>query len=91
MKTERELFGQLDWMGAFNRAEPTSYLKLEQDRIPYKGYPKLKPQNLHGVQFIIDTIMANPGEVTILAIDEPLKKFLRDIFFFMFVLLIFFL
>jgi len=68
MKTERELFGQLDWMGAFNRAEPTSYLKLEQDRIPYKGYPKLKPQNLHGVQFIIDTIMANPGEVTILAI-----------------------
>jgi inosine-uridine nucleoside N-ribohydrolase len=68
MKTERELFGPLGWMGAFNRTEPKSYLKLEPDRIPYGGYPKLTPQNPHGVQFIIDTIMANPGEVTIVAI-----------------------
>ncbi|PID56446.1 nucleoside hydrolase [candidate division KSB3 bacterium] len=68
MKTERELFGQLGWMGAFNRPEPASYLELEPDRVPYGGYPALKPQDLHGVQFLIDTIKANPGEVTIVAI-----------------------
>lgn len=68
MKTERELFGQLGWMGAFNRPEPESYLNLQQDRVPYGGYPKLKPHDLHGVQFIINTIKANPGEVTVVAI-----------------------
>lgn len=68
MKTERELFGHLGWMGAFNRPEPASYLKLESERIPYGGYPELKPQDLHGVQFLINTIKANPGEVTVVAI-----------------------
>jgi inosine-uridine nucleoside N-ribohydrolase len=68
IKTELELFGQLFWMGAFNRPEPTSYLELEPEQVPYGGYPKLKPQDKHGVQFIIDTIRAHPGEVTILAI-----------------------
>lgn len=68
MKTERELFGQLGWMGAFSRSEPTSYLKLETDRVPYGGYPKLTPQDQHGVQFLIDMITANPGEVTVVAI-----------------------
>jgi len=68
MKTERDMFGQLDWMGAFNRAEPKSYLDLEADRIPYGGYPKNKPQDQHGVQFLIETIKAHPGEVTIVAI-----------------------
>lgn len=68
MKTERALFGPLNWMGAFNRPEPSSYLTLAVEQVPYGGYPKLKPQALHGVQFLIKTIMANPGEVTVLAI-----------------------
>jgi inosine-uridine nucleoside N-ribohydrolase len=68
MKTERELFGQLGWMGAFNRSEPESYLNLAQGQVPYGGYPKLIPQDKHGVQFIIDEIKSNPGEVTVLAI-----------------------
>jgi inosine-uridine nucleoside N-ribohydrolase len=68
MSAEREMFGQLGWMGAFNRPEPKSYLELQEDQVPYGGYPKIKPQDLHGVQFIIDTIKANPGEVTIVAI-----------------------
>jgi inosine-uridine nucleoside N-ribohydrolase len=68
MKTERELFGQLNWMGAFNRQEPSDYLSLEPDRLPYGGYPKLKPKDQHGVQFLIDMITANPGEITIVAI-----------------------
>ncbi len=68
MKTERDLFGQLGWMGAFNRPEPPSYLNLAPDKVPYGGYPKREPQDQHGVQFIIDTIKAHPGEVTIVAI-----------------------
>jgi len=68
MKTERELFGQLSWMGAFNRPEPPSYLELEPNRIPYGGYPKLKPKEQYGVQFLIDMITDNPGEVTVVAI-----------------------
>ncbi len=68
MSAEREMFGQLGWMGAFNRPEPQSYLELQEDRVPYGGYPKITPQEMHGVQFIIDTVKANPGEVTIVAI-----------------------
>ncbi len=68
MSAEREMFGQLGWMGAFNRPEPQSYLELQEDRVPYGGYPKITPQDMHGVQFIIDTVKANPGEVTIVAI-----------------------
>jgi inosine-uridine nucleoside N-ribohydrolase len=68
METEQKLFGQLGWMGAFNRPEPESYLNLHPDQIPYMGYPKLKPQEKHGVQYLIDEIKSNPGEVTILAI-----------------------
>jgi inosine-uridine nucleoside N-ribohydrolase len=68
MTVEQELFGQLGWMGAFNRPEPESYLDLDPDWIPYGGYPKLSPEEKHGVQFLIDEIKSNPGEVTIVAI-----------------------
>jgi inosine-uridine nucleoside N-ribohydrolase len=68
METEKNLFGQLGWMGAFNRPEPESYLNLESDQIPYEGYPKIKPQKKHGVQYLIDQIRSHPGEITVLAI-----------------------
>ena len=68
MDVEQKLFGELGWMGAFNRPEPASYLELDPEMVPYGGYPKAKPQSLHGVRFIIDTIMTNPHEVTIVAI-----------------------
>jgi len=68
MDTEQRLFGQLGWMGAFNRPEPKNYLQLEAAQVPYKGYPGKKPVDRHGVEFIINTIKANPHEVTILAI-----------------------
>jgi inosine-uridine nucleoside N-ribohydrolase len=68
MKTERGLFGQLGWMGAYNRPEPTFYLNLEPNRVPYGGYPELTPHDKHGVQFLIDMITAYPGEVTVVAI-----------------------
>lgn len=68
MKTERALFGPLGWMGAFNRPEPASFLELAPEQVPYGGYPNLKPHDLHGVQFLIDTITAHPGEITVVAI-----------------------
>ena len=68
IELEEQLFGKVQYMGAFNRPEPLSFLKLDQSRIPYGGYPKITPQSRHGAQFIIDTVMANPNEVTILAI-----------------------
>ncbi len=68
IETEQEMFGEILFKGAFRGPETKSYLELEPDRIPYGGYPTLTPQDMHGVQFIIDAIRANPGEVTILAI-----------------------
>jgi inosine-uridine nucleoside N-ribohydrolase len=68
METEQKLFGKLGWMGAFNRPEPDSYLHLDPEWTPYGGYPGVKPKEKHGVQFIVDEIKSNPGEITILAI-----------------------
>jgi len=68
MKTEQKLFGELGWMGAFNRPEPSSYTNLEPDRVPYGDYPNLKAKEKHGVQFLIDAIKENTGEITIVAI-----------------------
>ena len=68
IETEQEMFGQILFKGAFRGPETKSYLDLEPDRIPYGGYPTVTPQDMHGVQFIIDAIRANPGEVTIVAI-----------------------
>jgi inosine-uridine nucleoside N-ribohydrolase len=68
IEAEQEMFGQILFKGAFRGPETTSYLELEPDRIPYGGYPAITPQDMHGVEFIIDAIRANPGEVTIVAI-----------------------
>ncbi len=47
--------------------EPSEY---DYKKYPYfyKTHPEIMPQAQHGVDFIIDTIRANPGEVTIVAI-----------------------
>ena len=65
---ERKLFGMgLDsWMGSFGLEKPESwqaeYVKL------YGGAPTMTPDARHAVDFIIDTVRANPGEITIAAI-----------------------
>lgn len=65
---ERELFGigPSSYIGSWSRPEPASYLQLQSP--PYGGYPVTKPIEQSAVDFIIDTVRANPGEVTILAI-----------------------
>jgi len=63
--TERKLFGMGhdDWMGSFGVEKPESWL-AEYKKL-YGGTPSMTPDKRHAVDFIIDTIRANPGEVTI--------------------------
>jgi inosine-uridine nucleoside N-ribohydrolase len=66
--TERKLYGMGhdSWMGSFGVEKPESW-KAEYVKL-YGGEPTMTPDARHGVDFIIDTIRANPGEVTIAAI-----------------------
>lgn len=63
---EQKMFGKSGYIGAFSSPEPTSYLDLR--KAPYGGYPITEPAAGHAVDFIIETVKANPGEVTIAAI-----------------------
>ena len=65
----QQLYGghRLDpWMGAFNRANggPNEIKPLPP---PYDRFADLKPQQEHAARFLIKTVRANPGEVTIYA------------------------
>lgn len=65
----QQLYGghRLDpWMGAFNRTNggPNEIKPLPA---PYDRLASLKPQQEHAARFIIKTIRANPGQVTIYA------------------------
>ena len=66
--TERKLYGMGhdDWMGSFGLEKPESW-QSEYAKI-YGGTPSMTPDARHGVDFIIDTVRANPGEITIAAI-----------------------
>jgi len=66
--TERALCGRGHdtWMGSFGLQKPESW-QSEYAEL-YKGTPSMTPDKRHAVDFIIDTIRANPGEVTIAAI-----------------------
>ena len=66
--TERSLYGWGHdiWMGSFGLEKPESW-QAEYERI-YGGAPTMTPDTRHGVDFIIDTVRANPGEITIAAI-----------------------
>ena len=67
MKIEREMFGySSSYTGCFARIEPTSYLEVY--RKEYRSAPKIKPVDKHAVNFLIDTIKANPGQVTVMPI-----------------------
>jgi purine nucleosidase len=65
----QQLYGghRLDpWMGAFNRANggPDDTKPLPA---PYDRFANLKPQQEHAARFIIKTVRANPGQVSIYA------------------------
>ncbi len=55
----------MGWQGAFGKPRPKHRHNL---RPPYMGFTKLKPKPQTAVDFIIETINAHPGEITLLAI-----------------------
>ena len=65
---ERKLYGRGhdSWMGSFGLEKPESW-QAEYKRL-YGGAPTMTPDKRHAVDFIIDTVRANPGEITIAAI-----------------------
>ena len=68
INVERKLFGRGHdtWMGSFGLEKPASW-QAEYKKL-YGGDPTMKLDARHGVDFIIDTVRANPGEITIAAI-----------------------
>ena len=64
---EQKMFGNSSpYIGSFARTEPASYLDVY--RAEFDGDPSLRPANKHAVAFLIDTIKAHPGQVTVMPI-----------------------
>ena len=67
LEIERKMFGYgSGFVGCFSRAEPESYMEVYGRE--FGGRPTIKPVDKHAVDFLIDTIKANPGEVTVMPI-----------------------
>jgi len=67
IKNERILFGIGDaYVGAAGYPEPKSWESVYLQK--YGKEPTTKPIDMKAVNFIIDQVMANPGEITIIAI-----------------------
>ena len=58
-------FGKQNYLGAF--AEQPALTRADLKK-PFYGFSGLEPRKQNAVDFIIDTIERNPGEITILAI-----------------------
>lgn len=63
LEAEERLWGRSEYLGAFGRPQPDSYLAL--DREPVIGYPTTKPADEHAVDFIVRAIKAHPNQVTL--------------------------
>ena len=68
---EERLWGNVEYKGAFNKKRSDSYLNLES--VPYKGYPTIKPQSEHAVDFIVRSIKENPNEVTLFVLGPAMN------------------
>ncbi len=67
LEIEQKMFGYgSGFVGCFSRVEPESYLEVY--RRAFGSRPTIKPVDKHAVDFLIDTIKANPGEVTVMPI-----------------------
>ena len=67
LEVEQKMFGQSSrYVGCFARPEPASYLHVYEET--FGGSPTIKPVNTHAVTFLIETIKANPGQVTVMPI-----------------------
>lgn len=64
---EREMFGlNSSYVGCFARPEPGSYLDVYRSDLAHG--PRIRPVARHAVDFLIDTIKSNPGQVTVMPV-----------------------
>jgi inosine-uridine nucleoside N-ribohydrolase len=64
LAAEQTLYGNVEYMGAYSRPRPESYLKLS--KAPYGGYPTTKPSTGSAAsEFIADQVKKYPNEVTL--------------------------
>jgi inosine-uridine nucleoside N-ribohydrolase len=63
LEAEERLWGHSEYLGAFGRPRPDSYLAL--DRAPAVGYPTSRPADEHAVDFMVRAIKAHPNQVTL--------------------------
>ena len=69
LEAEQDLWGNVEYMGAYSRERPASYLELATE--PYKGYPTTEPASEHAVDFIIRAVKENPNEITLFVLGPP--------------------
>lgn len=69
LQAEERLWGNSEYIGAYNRPRPESYKALARE--PAIGYPTTTPADEHAVDFIIRSVKANPNEVSIFALGPP--------------------
>ncbi len=62
---EERKFGELAYIGALARTPPNSSAELAK---PFYGFSGLSPQRENAVDFIINAVQRNPGNITVLAI-----------------------
>ncbi len=55
--------GEDSWVGSFGLPKPYSWLDVYREK--YQRSPTVTPVSKHAVDFIIDTVRSNPGEITI--------------------------
>ena len=67
-EVERKLTGRGHdaWVGSFGSKRPNSWQAVYKTL--YGGNPQMQPIGKHAIDFIIDTVRENPGEVTIASI-----------------------
>lgn len=64
LEAEQDLFGNVEYLGAYSRERPPSYRELARE--PYGGYPKTKPlRQTTAADFIVQQVKRNPNEVTL--------------------------
>jgi inosine-uridine nucleoside N-ribohydrolase len=66
LEAEERLWGRSEYLGAYARPRPDSYLALERE--PPIGYPTSKPAEEHAVDFIVRAVKAHPNQVTLFAL-----------------------
>lgn len=63
LDAEERLWGNVEYLGAYGKERPKSYLELPEE--PYGGYPETEPKEQHAVDFIVESVKENPHEVTL--------------------------